>query len=190
MKKLYYLADVLTLCEVIAGFILLGMAFAKSPAEHALWVFIFGELCDAFDGPCARRWKYPNDGKIRWWRVHVKAIEHLSDIFIAVACMTYLMFNNAHPAITRGAVSLGIFIIVYCAGTEFLLHDEELTALQHDRIILVRRWIYAFVGLGGGIYLLIMATGWYELTKLIAIGTGLIIGLILFIYKLDRALKP
>lgn len=189
MKRLYYLADVLTLCEVIAGFALLGMAFTKAPAEYALWLFVFGELCDAFDGPCARRWKYPNDGKVRWWRVHVKTIEHLSDIFIAVACMIYLMFGS-RPAITKGALQLGISIIVYCAATELLLHDKQLTSLQHDRLILIRRWIYAFVGLGGGIFLLIVATSWSPVIKFIAICAGLITGLVLLIYKLDRALHP
>lgn len=193
MKKLYYLADALTLCEVIAGFILLGMTFTKMPAEYAIWAFVLGELCDAFDGPCARRWSYPNDGKARWWRVHVKTIEHLSDIFLAIACMVYLFFGTSNPDIACCAVCLGTTIIVICSSVELILiyvGEDILGVKLTTCLILVRRWIYVFSGIAGGILLLIFATSWPPVGKLGACGIGISIGLGLLIYKLDRALKP
>lgn len=193
--KSYHLADALTLGEVVAGVILLGMAFLRTAADYAIWVFVIGELCDAFDGVCARRWPYPNDGKKRWWRTYVVQIEHLTDIFIAVACMIYLM-RIPNEAIASGALLLGVTIIAICSCVEIVSHLPEVTDPSDTAqklincFILVRRWIYAFGGIGGGIFLLIIATSWTPLTKLTTIILGIGTGLVLFIYKLDRALKP
>ena len=90
MKK-YHLADALTVCELICAVILSGMAFLRVAPAYALWVFAAGELCDAYDGTCARRWPYPDDGKYRWWRVPrtVAFIEHMSDILLGLACGCY-----------------------------------------------------------------------------------------------------
>lgn len=193
--KSYHLADALTLSEIIAGVILLGMAFLRTPADYGIWVFVAGELCDAFDGVCARRWPYPDDGKTRWWRTYVTQIEHLSDIFIAIACMIYLI-RSQQPLIVSGTLMLGITIIAICTCVEIIVRLSKATNPSDIEqkyvgcIILIRRWIYAFGGIGGGIYLLIMATSWLPLTKLGTIIIGIDIGVILLIYKLDRALKP
>ncbi len=193
--KSYHLADVLTLSEVLAGVILLGMATLRVPADYAIWVFVAGELCDAFDGVCARRWPYPNDGKKRWWRTYVTQIEHLSDIFIAVVCMIYLM-RSTNEAVAAGAFALGIIIIVICSCVEIIRrlpenpNPSDAAKKLMNNLILVRRWIYAFVGIGGGVFLLIMATSWHIITKLSAIALGISTGVALLIYKQDRALKP
>lgn len=189
--KSYHLADALTLGEVIAGVILLGMAIFRATANYAIWVFVAGELCDAFDGPCARRWPYPNDGRKRWWRTYVTQIEHLTDIFIAVACMIYLMRCN-NPTVAAGALALGYIVIVICATIELIIRriGAISDAVNLDWLILARRWFYAFGGIGGGVLLLITAASWAPAVKLCAIISGIGIGLVLFIYKLDRALKP
>lgn len=202
MKKLYYLADALTLCEVIAGVVLLIMAWVRAPANYAIWVFVGGELCDAFDGPCARRWSYPDDGKKRWWRTHVKLIEHASDIFIAVACMIFLMRVD-DPTIRDSALLLGYGVILFCTGIAVCIWLVEYTrrrnkiSILHRHIqkrikllILARRWVYAFGGVGGGIYLLITATDWPISLKIAATNIGVLVGTALLIYKLDRALNP
>ena len=64
MRK-YHLADVLTSLETLCAVILIGFAIGNVPVDYALWVFAAAELCDAFDGICARRWPYPDDGKRR-----------------------------------------------------------------------------------------------------------------------------
>lgn len=204
MRK-YHLADALTAFEVIMAIILLGMAFYRVSADLAIWVFVLGELADALDGPCARRWPYPDDSKIRWWRTHVKAIEHISDIFIATVCMLYLLLQPASATfdlfwwgpfeVSSGAMILGTFIIVICILSEVAIRvlRSNGSAQDHkhaDSIILVRRWIYAFIGLGGGIFLLISATSWSLKTKLTAVFAGAVIGMLLLYCKLDRATDP
>lgn len=195
MKKLYYLADVLTLCEVIAGVILLGMTCFHAPADYAIWVFVAGELCDAFDGICARHWPYPNDGKKRWWRTYVTQIEHLSDIFIAIACMLYLIFSTDTNTANL-ALMLGCTLATACIAVELTIKfaSTASTSTKVQKAILwlirIRRWCYAFGGIGGGIYLLIMATTWTTIIKFSAICASLGIGLALLIIKLDRALNP
>lgn len=190
MKK-YYLADALTLCEIIAGVILLGMAWWKVPiADCALWVFVLGELCDAFDGICARRWPYPNDGKKRWWRTYVTQIEHLSDIFIAVACMIFLM---GCPVVARKASVLGGVVILCCVAIELVVKGMRARGVAEAQIahsIVVRRLFYVLCGVGGGILLLIEATSWPAIAKLCAVGLEVIVGIGLLILKQDRAFKP
>lgn len=204
MKKLYYLADVLTCSEVIAGIILLAMTALHISADVAIWVFVLGELCDAFDGPAARRWPYPNDGKKRWWRTYVKEIEHGSDIFIAISCMAYLMsqpyeitftlpplFTNGFP-VAEGAKLLGMFIIIICSLVEVEVQSIKAIFGENSHhfikpIILARRWVYAFVGIGGGIFLLLMATSWPQAIKQGLILLGILVGIALLYYKLDRA---
>ena len=58
--KQYHIADILTLCEVICTCILGVLLFIGAKPQTALIVFGIGELCDAFDGICARNLKpYP-----------------------------------------------------------------------------------------------------------------------------------
>lgn len=206
MKK-YHLADALTAFEVMMAFTLIGMAFFQVPADTAIWVFVAGELADAFDGPCARRWPYPNDGKYRWWRVPatVKRIEHFSDIFIATSCMFYLIripsdsiiyiHQQAIP-IPICALCLGIFIIVFCLLIEAVVHQlrhpDSFTraAGKITALILIRRLVYAFVGIGGGVLLLIMATPWNSYIKHNLILASIAAAALLLWYKLDRATDP
>lgn len=205
MKK-YHLADALTALEVLMAFTLIGMTVFQIPADIAIWPFIIGELADAFDGPCARHWPYPDDNKHRWWRQPktVKHIEHFSDIFIAVSCMAYLISQPVTTtfqifgftlAISRCAFHLGVFIIVICTIFQLAIyafqHEDPTTShtpIKH--LILVRRWIYAFVGIGGGVFLLIVATSWSFKTKLTLIFAGIIAAMLLLYYKYDRATDP
>jgi len=204
MKK-YHLADALTALEAVMAIILLGMAFNRTAADVAIWVFVLGELADALDGPCARRWPYPDDGKVRWWRTHVKAIEHISDIFIAIACMFYLLMQPVDAifclmwwgpfTVSTGALLLGLSIIVICVLSELTIQYLRSRTPERyhkfaDGIILARRWVYAFIGIGGGIFLLISATSWEPKTKITAIFAGLSIGILLLYYKADRATDP
>jgi len=204
MKK-YHLADALTAFEVTMAIALLGMAFFQIPADIAIWVFVLGELADALDGPCARRWPYPDDGKVRWWRTHVKTIEHISDIFIAVACMLYLLLQPTNVTfsplwwgpftVSGGAMMLGGSIIVVCilgeVTIEFLRGQNSVQSHKYaDGIILARRWVYAFIGIGGGIFLLVSATSWGPKTKMTAIFAECVVGALLLYFKFDRATDP
>ncbi len=165
MKK-YHLADLFTLLEVILAIVLFVMAFCGVPPDYAIWVFVAGELCDALDGPCARRWHYPDDGKYRWWRHYNVEIDQISDIILAVACGAYLFMQTSHFI----AVLLLFGIGSWCAFVQYTLYRYDRTTkrfvptdmpeLERTEIILLRRKVYVYLGVGGAILTLIWYTSW------------------------------
>lgn len=191
MKK-YHLADIFTLLEVILAGTLLIMAFLGTPADYALWVFVAGQLCDALDGPCARRWHYPNDGKYRWWRRYNSEIDQISDILLAISCGIYLIW--------RVSVSFGCILLfgigTFCLVTQLWLYQfnhishrfipRRMSDAERNAIVLVRRYIYVFMGIGGAILLLIYATSWTLPTKIYVCVAGICIGIILALLKKNR----
>lgn len=184
MKK-YHLADALTAIEVIMAVILIGMTIYRAPPEWAIWVFVIGQLCDAFDGVCARRWPYPNDDKPRWWRKPrtVQIIEHVSDILLIVACAFYLLTRPG--AISFITLLFAPIIIGICACVEYYLRTTHLS--PHQRLKTIRRRRYAYLsGIAIGIALFIFATNWPPKLKHTLCITGIVIGIGLAIYKWDR----
>lgn len=185
MKK-YHIADILTLCEVIFTGILLYMVVFNVSVNYAIWVFIIGELCDAFDGICARRWHYPEDGKKRWWREYAPQIDQISDVLLASVCGLYLLLRikSIATAVLVGTIA-GICISIEVA----LRFGEEsvLARCPHGRlgIILGRRYCYV-AGIGIAIVLMIFATTWPEWCKKLAICLGVAAGIILVLVKRNR----
>lgn len=189
--KRYHLADVLTLCEVIAGVILLGMAWFQVPIDYALWIFSIGELCDACDGPCSRRWPYPSDNVYRFWRAHVELIEHVTDGFLYATCAIYLICQPV-TWIRYSALIVGIFLAVFCLITESRIRHIRFGAnagLKRKRLILQRRWVYDG-GIAVFIGIMIWGAKWVIKIKIALSIFGIICGLALIIWKLDRALNP
>lgn len=187
---MYYLADLFTLTEAILSIVLFMMAVVGAPVDHALWVFVAGELCDAVDGPCARRWHYPNDGKSRWWRTYNVEIDQISDIMLAIACGVYLIW--------RVSWSLGSLLLfgigAFCLAVQLHLYyyDHDLRAFRahyyiyHDRLILFRRRFYVITGVGGAIALLVWYTEWLLQVKIIITAIGLACGFVIWIFKRNR----
>lgn len=189
MKK-YHLADCFTLLETILAIALFIMAFCGATAEQALWVFVAGELCDAIDGPCARKWHYPDDGKYRWWRYYNSEIDQISDILLAIGCGVFIIWRvNAFWGITLTA-GLGIFCTViqcylYRYNPElhmFICRDIP----KAEDIILFRRHTYVIAGIGGAIALLVWSTEWALSVKRSLTIAGIICGLILLFLKWNR----
>lgn len=165
MIKKYHLADLFTLLEVILAVALLWMAIMDCPVDWALWIFVGGEICDALDGPCARKWHYPNDGKHRWWRTYNSEIDQISDILLAVACGVYLIWrvNWLIGVLLLGGI--GTFcLLVQC----HLYYYDQLrrsvktnnNILYADRLILFRRRFYVVAGVGGAIATLVWYSSW------------------------------
>lgn len=188
MKK-YHLADALSLIEILMGLTLLVMIVIPAPADWAIWVFVAGQLCDAFDGICARRWPYPDDGKPRWWRIPkvVQAIEHTSDILLISALAFYLLTQET--VVRYLTLFAGISITVFCIWTEIdikcLRFQPPLTIEQCRKLIRRRRYVY-LLGITIGIAELIFCTSWPFWLKLLLCGVGITIGLALIIIKWDR----
>jgi len=185
MKK--YIADLLSLIEVIMGCSLLVMTILRTPCDLAIWFFVTGELCDAFDGIAARRWPYPPGEKPHWWRVPrtVQFIEHLSDILILSALAFYLLTQG--PIVRQITLTCGIAIAGFCIGVEVALRIVGANAPKSNRqrLIIVRRIIY-LVGIAIGVIELLACTTWPVWLKAVLYAVGILISVVLVVIKWDR----
>lgn len=185
-KRLYILADVLTAIRgilafaiwLIAGLVVLfdSAASVWNSPDIVIWLFVIGELCDAFDGICARRWHYPDDGKKRWWRENASVLDQVTDIFLITATATYLGVRlGRFDLLMLGGVVALFCIIVECLKFHY----------YSKRLILLRRYIYlACIVLA--LFILLFATSWNGLAKGVAIAVIFIVGIFLMIVKRNR----
>lgn len=188
--KIYHVADLFTLLEAILAVVLFGMAVGNISPDYALWIFAIGEICDAVDGACARRWHYPNDGKYRWWRVHNEGIDQITDIMLAFACGIYLIWrvNNVIGVLLLGGI--GMFCL-YVQGTALYYNPHsnkfELTGNPTAKaLLLFRRLLYVIVGVGGAVLTLIWHTSYPRVIKIVLTVILMIVGIFLFIKKSNR----
>lgn len=187
---MYYLADLFTLSEVILSIVLFVMSIMGAPVAHALWVFVAGELCDAVDGPLARRFHYPNDGKSRWWRTYASEIDQISDIMLAAACGVYLIWQVSW----LGGCLLLLGIGAFCLAVQMHLYHYDRSCKSFRRrfyvyaenLILLRRRIYVVGGIGGAIALMVWHTEWTLAVKITITIVGILCGIALRYWKHDR----
>lgn len=182
MKK-YHIADLLTLSEGVLALFLVGLAFFENSSDLALWCFLIAELCDAFDGICARKFHYPNDGKYRWWRVHASFLDQLTDILAGSAALIYISLRvNLKLGLTGFALALVVGLAVQIiAYSKFTRHHPRLKL----GLILARRYFY-LGGVAAGAIVLLFQTSWTKTVKITILVLGLIVGLILAVVKLNR----
>ncbi len=185
-KRLYILADVLTAIRgilafaiwLIAGLVILfdSAASVWNSPDIVIWLFVIGELCDAFDGICARRWHYPDDGKKRWWRENASILDQVTDIFLITATAAYLGVRLGRFDL----LMLGGIVALFCIVVEGLKFHY-----YSKRLILLRRYIYlACIALA--LFTLLFATSWNGLAKGVAIAAIFIVGIFLMIIKRNR----
>ena len=211
MRK-YHLADVLTSLETLCAVILIGFAIGNVPVDYALWVFAAAELCDAFDGICARRWPYPEDGKRRWWRIYAVELDQLSDIATGLACLIYTSWRVSLTCglvvfVTAIIIGFGIQLTVKWSSARHSLKDWRLYSLiawyesirpvrhllrwlqRHPKLclalVLIRRYLYV-TAIGVLLICMILHTSWPQSLRFGALGALVTIGLFLIFYKRDR----
>ncbi len=183
MKK-YYIADALTTMEVIFAVAILVLTWVRATdAGLVLILFSLGELCDAFDGMAARRWRYPQDGKKRWWRTYAVRIDQFSDIFLG---LSVLLFIIVHLDTNFGLLVLGVSSVVGF-GVELLVYNYlyEKNADLALLVVLARRYLYLF-GIGACIVRLLFSAGWDYRIKMAVIFVAVIVAVILWFVKVDR----
>lgn len=188
MKK-YYTGDLFTILKVIITAFIATGAFWGFTLETVIFLFGAAELCDAVDGPCARRWKYPNDGKYRWWRTYAPEIDKITDLMTGCAMIIYTIarVNSVFgwlELLFCTIIGTFIQITVYdCSGYGYnLLDKNEQLALK---IIHIRRFVYV-VNILAAIDYLIWHTVWPNNIKNILTLLMVVIGLFLLVYKRDR----
>lgn len=189
MKK-YFTADVLSLTEIVMGLTLIAMTILETPADVVIWVFIAGQLCDAFDGIAARRWPYPPMDPPYWWRIPrvVQCIEHTSDILLIGALAVYLLTQDnpiIHYLTLFGSVAIIVFCIWIEACIKCLRFQPPLSYEQRRTLIRRRRYVY-LLGIAIGIAELIFCTSWPFWLKLALCLVGVVSGIALMILKWDR----
>jgi len=188
MKK-YYLADVCTLLECICAFIIVGMAWCRTKPEYALCVFFVGQIFDAIDGPLARRFHYPNDGKYRWWREYAGLIDQLSDLLLGITTCIYAtrcVNRVIGLAALIGATTIGLLVQTLAYDFPPLRRNWlETRPRLGNGIVLVRRWLYvALIAFAVG--LLLWSTSWPLVAKVTLTVVLCVIGLFLFVRKFNR----
>ena len=185
--KRYLIADALTLLEVLCAIALAYMGLFNCPVDYAIWIFATGIICDALDGPCARTWHYPKDGKRRWWRQHNTELDQISDICLAIACAYYLVFElKSSIAVILiaiiGIVALLVQDVVYSGISPLSITNPPLA----KKIALFRRYLYVFGGIGGAIAILVWNASWTIVTKITLGAIGIVIGILLVLLKRNR----
>lgn len=184
---MYFLADILTLSEFALTGVLCSMTLAGAPADVVIWVFVAAQLCDAFDGPCARRWPYPASTNY-WWRKPqvVQAAEHTSDIAL-LSMLGIFLLTQKNPVVHWVTLIYGITLASFCVGIEVALQILGRYAPEDKRrrVIMIRRIAY-LIGIAIGIAELIFCTSWPHRLKIALYVIGIIAGIALIIYKWDR----
>lgn len=189
------MADLFTLLEVILAGALFVMTIIGVPPDYAILVFVAGELCDAVDGPCARRWHYPSDGKYRWWRHYNVEIDQISDILLAVACGVYLIFRVSWQIGCGLLFGIGIPCLIVQLylyrfdriSTRFL--PRQIPEFRRKKIVLIRRMCYVFIGVGGAIITLLWHAGWSLPIKVELTVAGAITAIIMIPLKINRLVQ-
>ena len=212
----YHIADILTfirfLCAiglivlVVVGFF--DTTFVAIEAPAAFLLFAIGELTDAFDGPAARRWLYPNDGKRRWWREYADRIDIVADILLALVALAFVIFR-VNLAIGLAILLIGAAIAIpieffswymtrgpsryaFKGGMDSfywkeICAAERVNTILAEQVVLKRRYLYV-LGIAVGLMILLWtpANGWMMIVKFIITCFGVAIGALLWVVKRDR----
>lgn len=193
MKK--YLADILTLSRFALATILLVLAFTDiGTLGTAFWIFAIGELTDAFDGTCAKKWPFPKN-KIPKYRKYAAKFDMITDTYLGVAMgLFFIMRINMALGLTLGiiygVISIAIEFIVYgkIMGHPDDAKKNSLAVKNFDlakKIILSRRMVY--VGLLAFAVLYTLYNSEYLLaTKIALTVAAVLIGLFLWFFQSQR----
>lgn len=187
--KIYHLADICTALEAVCAVIIFIMAWCGAKPEYALCIFFAGEMFDALDGPLARHFHYPDDGKYRWWREYACQIDQLSDLLIGITTCIYVAIR-LNPVIgwsaLGGATTIGLFV----QTLTYNFPPLRLNWLEHkprlgNAVVLIRRWLY--VGLiVFAVGLLLWSTDWPRTAKTTVTVILCTIGVFVFVCKINR----
>lgn len=196
---MYYFADVLSLLECLfAGSI---VVFTITGADPGIILILFGlgELCDAFDGICARRWPYPDDNVYRFWRQpdYIRHMEWTKDIVLGLATLIFIIVRidltagliGTIVALVLGAgIQLWIdhywVIALYSEDCDVNKQTELFEKIEH--FYLIRRTYLYVPGLATLVLLLLFSASWSLTVKMLLTFFLCIGGIWLFNKKQDR----
>jgi len=178
MRK-YYIADMLTWGRliVLSGLMVVA-AFLPWPLWVGLVIYVVGVLSDGVDGSFAKRYKYPNDGKQRWWRgkKFVAILDEMADGVFGVCSLVFFIMRVNWVV---GWWFLGIGLSFGIVG-QIVLYAKLLDWWPglRDLLVMLRRFLYV-AALVVVLMLLTLATFPKWWMWLIVLGVYVAIGLLL-----------
>lgn len=197
--KLYFLADVLTLLRIICAILILTGIFCKYPPGIILFLFAFGEITDAFDGICARKWPYPGGGQKYFWRRHIKIIEPATDISLGSAAILYIIVRinpTAGACLLALALAIGFFIQIWAYGGVFrkIATAKDTSLFKKNpklakKIVLLRRNVFYVGAIAVIVLTLLWATNISQTAKILLTTIAALIGIFIWIIKYDRRIE-
>lgn len=192
MKK--YLADILTLIRFVLATILLVLAFTGGTLGTAFWLFVIGELTDAFDGTCAAKWPFPKN-KTPKYRKYAAKFDMVTDTYLGIAMGLFFIFQisaviGLSLGITYGVIAVIIEFIVY---GKMMGHpdDAKKSSLAYKnfnlakKIILARRMVYIGL-LAFAVFYTLYLSEFTLATKITITVIAAIVGIFLWFFQSQR----
>ena len=193
----------LTFLRLVGAIAIFFMALLKAPVLGTLVIFGVSEITDALDGPFARKFPYPFDGKFRWWRDKFKphdgrqavTNDQAIDLMLGIAVLVYVIVNIDQKiglAMISVAILGGVITQMFCYGGIIRYTDTASpTSLwaKHRKIakviLLLRRVIYLAIIITTILMMLFALELDFE-WNVIFVMIGSVIGLTLLIVDFER----
>lgn len=193
-KVASYLADILTFIRfVLAGFLLYFLIVGGKP-ECVLITFCLGELTDAFDGTCAKKWPFPK-GKEPKYRRFAEQYDMIADTLLLGFMGLYIViWVNIWMVLMLVFVVVASFVIeMICYGRPFghpnfctknsLFKKNQKLA---EKILLLRRKLTYLPSIAVAILMLLFATSWPNEVKFSLLGVMIAVGIFLWFFLATR----
>ena len=192
-----YLADILTFTRfILAGFLLYFLITHAAP-ECVLIVFCIGELTDAFDGTCAKKWPFPK-GKEPKYRRFAEQYDMIADILLLGFMGLYIViYINLWLLAWMIFVIVGSFILEmicygrplghpnFCTKNSLYKKNQKLA----ERILLLRRKLTYLPSIILATLILLFATTWPDVVKYSLLGGMAAVGVFLWFFLKARRTK-
>lgn len=192
-----YLADILTFTRfILAGFLLYFLITHGAP-ECVLIVFCIGELTDAFDGTCAKKWPFPKDKEPKYRRF-AEQYDMIADILLLGFMGLYIVIW-----INIWLVAWMVFVIVasfvlemvcygrplghpnFCTKNSLYRRNQKLA----EKILLLRRKLTYLPSIIMATIILLFATVWPDVVKYSILGGMVVVVVFLWFFLKARRTK-
>lgn len=189
MLKKYHLADLLSLSRIpcsLAVIVCLLLEPSVVLTRIVLVVFGLGEITDALDGIFANLFPYPDDGKHRFWRTGnwPKTIDTGTDLLLGASTLFYVVFRVLRMGIQNGLILIFCLILCLLIINRLIVVIRQSNEHLGERLVKVRRVIYAAAGVGSLVILLTIDAGWMKALWSVYV----VLLIVLVVAKLPRVL--
>ena len=192
-----YFADILTLTRFLLAVFLMVLIIVDGKPEWALIVFSLGELTDAFDGACSKKWPFEK-GKEPKYRKHAEKYDIFTDLLLLSMMALYVVIRvNVWMWFMIGIVVVFCTVIELIAYHRIMGHPNDCSPKSlyaknpefTEKLLLFRRKIAYIPSIITGIILALLATSWSWPVRGIILGVAAVIGIFLWFFLRTRRKK-